>query len=147
MALLIRGGHVLGAETGRLALADVLVEGERISTVGPSLAAPADAEILEAAGFLVVPGFANAHTHAHNNLLRGLAGRWTLEDLLNHGPALNASRTAEDHYLSAALGAVEMLKTGCTSAYDLFIAVPAPGPEDVESVVRASINRYAAPVG
>ena len=137
MALVIRGGRVLGGEAGQFALADVLVEGERISAVGPRLAAPAGAEILEAAGFLVVPGLVNAHTHAHNNLLRGLAGRWTLEDLLNHGPALNANRTSEDHYLSAALGAVEMLKTGCTGAYDLFMAMPAPGPEDAEAIARA----------
>jgi 5-methylthioadenosine/S-adenosylhomocysteine deaminase len=137
MALLIRGGHVLDGETGRLALADVLIDGQRISAVGPHLASAANTEILDAAGFLVIPGFANAHTHAHNNLLRGLAGRWTLEDLLNHGPALNANRTPEDHYVSAALGAVEMLKTGCTGAYDLFMGLPAPGPEDAEAIARA----------
>jgi guanine deaminase len=137
MTVLIRGGHVLGDESGPLALADVLIEGERISAVGPRLAAPADAETIDATGFLVIPGFANAHTHAHNNLLRGLAGRWTLEDLLNHGPALNANRTPDDHYVSAALGAVEMLKTGCTGAYDLFMGLPAPGLEDAEAIARA----------
>ena len=136
MALLVRGGHVLG-ESGRLALADVLIDGERINAVAPHLASAANTEILDAVGFLVIPGFANAHTHAHNNLLRGLAGRWTLEDLLNHGPALNANRTPEDHYVSAAIGAVEMLKTGCTGAYDLFMGLPAPGPDDAEAIARA----------
>src|SRR5262245_56435332 len=135
MALLIKGGHVLG-EKSHLAPADILIEGQRIRAVGPQLAAPADVQILEAARFLIVPGLVNAHTHAHNNLLRGIAGRWTLEDLLNHGPALNMNRTPEDHYLSTALGAVEMLKTGCTTAYDLFMAAPAPTLDDVEAVVR-----------
>src|SRR3989442_31671 len=117
VALLIRGGRVLrGSEPG-LEDADVLVEGERITAVAPRLGQPVTAEVLDARGLLVLPGLINAHTHAHNNLLRGLAGRWTLEDLLNHGPALNANRTAEDHYVSAAIGAVEMLKTGGTTAF------------------------------
>src|SRR5262249_8079986 len=79
----------------------------------------------------------NAHTHAHNNLLRGLAERWTLEDLLNHGPALNGGRTPEEHYLSAALGAIEMVKTGCTAAYDLVMAAPAPALDDLDASGRA----------
>lgn len=137
MALLIRGGLLLRGEPPGLERADVLVEGDHIVAAGPRLPAPPDAEILEAGAFLVLPGLVNAHTHAHNNLLRGLTGRWTLEDLLNHAAALNAHRTPEDHYLSAALGATEMLRTGCTTAYDLFMAVPAPTVEDVEAVARA----------
>ncbi len=133
--LLIRGGQVLRG--GALARADILVEGERIAAVEPALPRPEAAEELDASGFLVIPGLVNAHTHAHNTLLRGLAGRWTLEDLLNHGPALNAGRTAEDHYLSAAIGAIEMLRCGCTAAYDLFMTVPAPTVEDLEAVARA----------
>ena len=53
---------------------------------------------------------------------RGRAGNWTLEDLLTTRPANYAFRTPEDDYLSAAIGAIEMLKTGCTSAYDLYMA-------------------------
>jgi guanine deaminase len=136
-AVLVRGGRVLRGDPPALERADVLVEGERIAGVGPGLAAPPGAETLDAADFIVTPGLVNAHTHAHNNLLRGLAGRWTLEDLLNHAPALNGSRTPEDHYVSTALGALEMLKTGCTSAYDLFMAAPAPTVEDMEAVARA----------
>jgi guanine deaminase len=137
VTILLHGGQVLRGPGPALERADVLVEGDRITAVETSLPSPPGAETLDAAPFLVVPGLVNAHTHAHNNLLRGLAGRWTLEDLLNHGPALNAGRTVEDHYLSAALGAIEMLKTGCTAAYDLFIAAPAPTVDDLEAVVRA----------
>ncbi len=137
MALLIRGGRILRDADPALDRADILVEGDRIAAVGRELSSRVEAEVLDATPVLVMPGLVNAHTHAHNNLLRGLAGRWTLEDLLNHGPALNANRTAEDHYVSAAIGAVEMLKTGCTAAYDLFMATPAPSVEDMEAVARA----------
>lgn len=140
MAVLIRGGQVLGPTLAAVEPADVLVEGDRIAAVGARLSAPEQAREVDARGCLVLPGLVNAHTHAHNNLLKGSAERWTLEELLNHGTALNANRTVEDHYLSAALGAVEMLRTGCTAAYDLFTAVPAPTEEAVEAVVRAYMD-------
>src|SRR5262249_5576070 len=117
--------------------ADILIAGDRIAAVGLALPAPPGPPELDASGCLVLPGLVNAHTHAHNNLFRGLAERWTLEDLLNNGSALNGGRTPEDQYLSAALGAMEMVKTGCTAAYDLVIASPAPTAEDLEAVVRA----------
>src|SRR5689334_23889525 len=136
MAVLLRGARIVEGTTGTTDARDILIDGEAIASVAPRVDAPAGAEIVDASAFLVIPGLINTHTHAHNNLLRGIAGNWTLENLLNHGPALNMNRTPEDHYLSTALGAVEMLKTGCTTAYDLFMAAPAPSLEDVEAVVR-----------
>src|SRR3712207_1405437 len=101
MSVLIRGGEVLGGSPTALEPADVLVEGDRIAAVGPALVAPAGARTIDATGRIVLPGLINAHTHAHNHLARGLAGNWTLEDLLNHGAAMNGHRTVEDQYLSA----------------------------------------------
>jgi guanine deaminase len=140
MALLVRGGQVLNSTRMGLEPADVLIEGDQIVAVGCKLSTPPGTEELNAAGHLILPGLVNAHTHAHNNLFKALADNWTLEDLLTHGPALNGGRTPEDHYLSAAIGAIEMLKTGCTAAYDLFMAVPAPSSEVVEAVVRAYVD-------
>jgi guanine deaminase len=137
VALLLRSGQLLRGQPPALVAGDVLVDGERIAAVGAGVARPAGVEEIDATGCLVLPGLVNAHTHCHNNLLRGLAGRWTLEDLLNHGPAMNAGRTPDDHYLSAAIGAVEMAKTGCTTAYDLFMSLPYPSLDEMEAVVRA----------
>ena len=135
--LLIANGRVLAAGAAAPVPADILVDGDRIVAVGPGLAAPPDATRLDAAGKLVVPGLINAHTHAHNNLIKGVADSVTLELFLNTGPAMYLGRTPEEQYLSALLGAVEMVKTGCTSAYDLFMALPSPSIESVEAVVRA----------
>src|SRR6266849_3221568 len=137
MALLVHGGHVLTPAYTALERADILIEADGMSGIGHTLDFPPSVHRLNATGCLVLPGLVNAHTHAHNNLLKGLGDNWTLEDLLNHGSALNGNRTPEDHYLSAAIGAIEMLKNGCTAAYDLFMAVPAPTPEGVEAIVRA----------
>ncbi|MGH7420015.1 MAG: amidohydrolase family protein [Candidatus Rokuibacteriota bacterium] len=137
MAVLIRGGQVLAGAPAALGRADLLIEGDRITAVGPALTAPAGAQEIDATGRIVLPGLGNAHTHAASHLARGRAGSWTLEDLLIHSPANSGFRTPEDEYLSAAIGAIEMLKTGCTSAYDLYMAVPAITDLAFEAVVRA----------
>ncbi len=137
MPVLIRDGQVLTGTPPALRRADVLIEADRIAAVGAGLAAPAGARQVDGAGKLVLPGLGNAHTHAASHLIRGRAGNWTLEDLLTHAPANYGFRTPEDEYVSAALGAIEMLKTGCTSAYDLYMAVPAITDESFEAVVRA----------
>jgi len=132
---IVRGGRVLvGVDLVR---ADVLIEDDRIAAVGPVVAAPEGARELDATGRLVLPGLVNAHTHAASHLARGRAGNWTLEDLLVHAPANYASRSPDDEYLSTAIGAIEMLKTGCTAAYDLYMAIPAITDEAMEAVVRA----------
>jgi guanine deaminase len=137
MALLIRGGRVLAGTPAALTRADVLIEGDRIVAVGPTVTAPEGARVIDASGHVVLPGMGNAHTHAASHLARGRAGSWTLEDLLTHSAANYGFRTPEDEYISAAVGAIEMLKTGCTSAYDLYMAVPAITEEAFEAVVRA----------
>ena len=61
MSLMIRGGTVVTAdETKR---ADVYCEGGTIRAVGEGLEAPADAEIVDAGGALVMPGGIDPHTH------------------------------------------------------------------------------------
>jgi dihydropyrimidinase len=61
LSILIKNGTVVTAREARRA--DVLIEGERISQVGPALAAPADAQVIDAAGTYVIPGGVDAHTH------------------------------------------------------------------------------------
>jgi len=61
MTTLIRNGTVVTASSTNPA--DVLVEDERISQVGPALGAPAGARIIDAAGMYVIPGGIDAHTH------------------------------------------------------------------------------------
>ncbi len=135
--LLITNGVVL-SQTGQAPVrADVLIQGDRIVGVGPALAAAPDAARLDATERLILPGLINVHTHAHNNLIKSTSDAWTLELFLNAGSAMFRGRTVEDQYLSALLGAVEMVKTGATAAYDLFLEIPAPSLESIEAVVRA----------
>lgn len=63
MSLLIRSGEIVTA-TERY-IADILVENETISAIGPNLSAPAGAELIDAAGKYVFPGFIDPHTHIY----------------------------------------------------------------------------------
>ncbi len=62
-ATLIRGATVLTGTGEELAGADVLIEGGRIAAVGEGLAAPAGAEVIDAAGRWVTPGLIDVHSH------------------------------------------------------------------------------------
>lgn len=135
--LVVRGGRVVTGRGPDMVRADVLVEDDRITAVRPEVPAPAGSREIDATGRLVLPGLINAHTHVASHLARGRAGNWTLEDLLVYAPANYGFRSPDDEYLSAAIGAIEMLKTGCTAAYDLYMGIPAVSDETVEAVVRA----------
>ncbi len=63
MAMLIRGGRVVTATDDRVA--DVLCEGEVVSRVAPHIDPPPDAEIIEAGGKFVFPGFIDPHVHIY----------------------------------------------------------------------------------
>jgi 5-methylthioadenosine/S-adenosylhomocysteine deaminase len=136
--LIIRGGRLLDAHAHTAEPADVLVDGDTISQVGrPGLSAPADARTIAAGGRILMPGLVNAHTHSHGNLSKGLGDRWSLELLLNAGPWISGNRSQEEKYLSALIGAVEMVRKGCTACYDLFYEFPAPTLEGLDAVGRA----------
>lgn len=60
--LLIKNGRVLDPASRTDAALDVLLDGERIAHVGSKLSAPA-AEVLDASGLVVAPGFIDLHCH------------------------------------------------------------------------------------
>ena len=60
--ILIKGGHVI--DPGRWnGPADVLIEGGKITNIGPNLPVPKEAKVVQAAGRLVLPGFVDVHVH------------------------------------------------------------------------------------
>ena len=138
MNTIIRGGRLLDIERHAAEPADILVEEDSVREIGPpGMPAPADASALDASGRLLMPGLVNAHTHGHNNLAKSVGDRWTLELLLNAAPWVTGGRTLEDKYLSTLIGAVEMVRKGCTAAYDLSFEFPAPTPEGLEAIGQA----------
>jgi 5-methylthioadenosine/S-adenosylhomocysteine deaminase len=135
---LIHGGRLLTA--GRLdgAPADLLIDGDTIAAVlRPGESVAADTKRIDATNRLLIPGLVNAHTHATVALCKGLVDRWSLELLLNGYPWSAGGRTVETKYLSAKIGAIEMVRKGCTACYDLVAEIPAPSVQGVKAVAQA----------
>lgn len=63
MSLLIKNGEVVTA--GGRQRADVYCEGETITAIGKNLSAPAGAEVIDATGKYVFPGFIDPHVHIY----------------------------------------------------------------------------------
>lgn len=118
--MLIRDGHILSMDPviGDLPQGDLLVEESRIVAIAPSIAAD-DAEIVDAAGMIVTPGFVDTHRHYWQTQLRGVVADWSLFDyvvLMRHGYC--TSYDAEDAHIGNLAGALEALNAGVTTIVD-----------------------------
>lgn len=63
MSLLIQNGEIVTASERYVA--DIFCEGETITRIERNLTPPADAEVIDAAGLYVFPGFIDPHVHIH----------------------------------------------------------------------------------
>jgi cytosine/adenosine deaminase-related metal-dependent hydrolase len=116
---LIRGGTVLSMDPtiGDLPRGDVLIEDGAIAAVRPDLST--DAEVIDADGFIVIPGFVDTHRHTWEAAIRGCAPNATLDDyfvevLDTFAPVYQP----EDVYASNLAGALECLNAGITTLVD-----------------------------
>ncbi|HEX6399900.1 MAG TPA: hypothetical protein VF108_05455, partial [Actinomycetota bacterium] len=111
---LIHGGIVLTMDPaiGDLTPGDVLIEGDRIVEVSPRVDV-GEAEVIDAAGTIVLPGFVDTHRHIWEGLLRNigtdvpLEGRSSYISFVLH--KLAPAFRPEDAYIGdliSALGAV-----------------------------------------
>jgi guanine deaminase len=138
-AILIRGGRVYrhDGDPHLPAVADVLVEDDRIADVRPGLAAGAGVEVIEAAGKLVLPGFINAHYHSHDVLAKGTLEEVPLETWRLYAlPPQYPPRPVEEVYARTLLGALECLRSGMTTVQDMLTLYPFD-PAHFEAVLRA----------
>ncbi|MEU5769151.1 amidohydrolase [Streptomyces asoensis] len=124
--LLVHGGDVLTMDDAGTVVCDGAVavhEGE-ILAVGPADELrgrhPAVEEI-DAAGFLVLPGLINAHTHLAMTLLRGRADDVTLQGFLERVLTWEAELLTPQNVAAAVrLAVAESVRAGVTSALDMY---------------------------
>jgi cytosine/adenosine deaminase-related metal-dependent hydrolase len=118
--ILIRGGWVasMDEQLGDIPGGDVLIEDDVIRAVGGDLGG-VDAEIIDAAGKLVVPGMVDTHRHTWQTQMRGICADMTLIDYMNTiRLAISPNYTPDDVYIGNKLGALEALNAGVTTLLD-----------------------------
>ncbi|RKK06146.1 S-adenosylhomocysteine deaminase [Pseudoroseomonas wenyumeiae] len=136
---LISGARVLTPDATEAPLAAILIEEDRIAAILPPDAVVEDARRHDASGRLVIPGLVNGHTHGHGGLAKGAGDKWDLPLLLAHAPWVGGGRGLVEKRLSTTLTAVEMLKKGCTAAFDLSAEFPGPTQEGLDAMAEAYI--------
>ena len=117
--ILLKGGHVITVDPdlGDIAGGDVLIDGDTIAEVGTDLSA--DAEVIDATGNIVIPGFIDSHRHTWETAIRNCAPNATLDDyfvevLDSYAPLYRP----EDVYASNLAGALECINAGITTLLD-----------------------------
>lgn len=75
--ILIKYGRVVSPKNGLDGIYDLLVEDGVIREIGEGLAEPAGAEVIDASGKLVLPGFVDMHVHLRD------PGQTHKEDILS----------------------------------------------------------------
>lgn len=142
---LIRGATIVSMDerVGDLE-GDILVEDGRIAAIGAALEA-GDAETVEAAGFIAIPGLVNAHMHTWQTALRGVAANWTLLEYFKHVHAgLATVFRPEDIGIATVVGALNQINCGTTTLVDWCHNNPTPAHTDaaidalVDSGIRAA---------
>lgn len=121
---------------GDLDNGDLLLDGDRIVEVGTGVQAPHGAEIVEARGCVIIPGFVDTHRHMWQAILRGIAPAHTFPQYMasilgDFGPLL----TPHDLYTGNLLSARAALASGITTIQD--ISNIQDSPEHSEAVVTA----------
>lgn len=137
LSVLVKGGLIVTQNWKREVLkGDVLIEEGRISGVG-HVKARSD-EVVDASGCIVMPGLINCHTHVSMALMRSVADDVKLEQFLDRTFALDAKRTPEDVGIGAALGCLEMARSGTTTLLDFYYS------EDViaKAVEKVGLRGY-----
>ncbi|MDB5915457.1 MAG: cytosine deaminase [Ramlibacter sp.] len=143
MPTLIRGATVITMDQqGDLPSADILVKDDRIVEIAPVISA-GDAEVVDAAGCIVIPGLVNAHMHTWQTALRGVAANWTLLEYFRKMHAgLATAFGADDLFIATRMGALNQLNCGTTTLADWCHNNPTPAHNDaaIEGLLTTGIR-------
>src|SRR5687767_11097445 len=156
----IRGGHVMTmdpslGDQGNFVKADVLVEGRRIQAVRPNINA-GGADVIDASGRIVMPGFVDTHHHQAWTAIRSSIPDSILIDdgtgtpgaqqnylgniLLGFAPKYRE----QDVYISELFGGLAQLDNGVTTVHDVSQIHHSPEHSDAAIEALFDTGRRAA---
>jgi 5-methylthioadenosine/S-adenosylhomocysteine deaminase len=150
--MLIKGGYVLTLDDtlGDISGADVLIEGSTIAAIGRNIDAT-DAEIVDASGMIVMPGFIDSHRHTWQTALRSYVAQGNYYEIVL--TTLGPLYRPEDVYIGNLLGATGALNSGITTMLDWSHIINSPAHADAaikglgDSGIRGIFAHGVAQVG
>ncbi|MFE7441038.1 amidohydrolase family protein [Streptomyces chartreusis] len=149
-SILLRGANIVSMDPviGDLPVGDLLITGSKITRIEPDLsdAAGPDVTVIDARGYIVAPGFQDAHRHCWQTQFR----RWLPDiDLAQYLELMHFRiapvYTPHDVYVGSKLAAAGALDAGVTTVLDFFHNPRTPDHSDAavqawrESGARAVI--------
>lgn len=141
----LRGGYVITMDgtLGDIPIGDVHVREGAIAAIAPSIAV-AGAEIVDARGKIVMPGFIETHSHVWNALLKNM--RRPGVDYFPLKEAFGKHHTPTDYYRAHRLFLTEALNAGITTVinYAHNTQTPAHVDEEIRAMMESGLRgRYA----
>lgn len=119
--LLIKGGTIISMDpkVGDLTHGDILVEGTKIVKIGTSIDAPG-AEIIDAKGRIVIPGFVDTHRHSWEGQLRRINPNSATLDEYSAATHFSFAQTyrPSDMYVGNMITALGAIDAGITTIID-----------------------------
>ena len=140
-SILLKNGQVF-LPSGEVELSDIYIVDSEIKKIGSALDQKEVDEVIDCKDKLIIPGFIDAHGHMAMTLFRSYGDDLNLMDWLNLKiwPA-EAKLTGDDVYWGTMLAIAEMIKSGTTTAADMYFFMDDVVKAVDESGFRASLSR------
>jgi 5-methylthioadenosine/S-adenosylhomocysteine deaminase len=145
--LVVSGGIVVTMDGARTIVQDgsVAVRGDEIVSVGPRVEIEGKykaAQIIDAHGALVLPGFINGHTHVPMTLFRGLHDDVTLTDWLYKYIFPAEAKNVNEEFVrwGTRLAAAEQIRSGVTTFADMYYFEDAVAEETKAAGMRGVLG-------
>lgn len=137
--ILLKGGIVLSldSQVGDFEKADILIEGQKIAAIAPSIPA-SSAVVVDATGMIVMPGFVDTHHHQYETLMRSILSDGNL-GIYGDAPknyisviqgVLTPAYLPDDAYISELVASLSQLNAGVTTTVDLSQVSHTPAHSD-----------------
>jgi 5-methylthioadenosine/S-adenosylhomocysteine deaminase len=153
----IRGGMVMSMDpaVGDFVQADVLVEGKTILAIAPHVPA-GTADVIDASGRIVMPGFIDTHHHQFETALRSFLADGILISDPNSGPSGNTTYyeyvllkfapvyRPQDVYINELFAGLSQLDDGVTTVHDVSQIHYSPDHSDAAVHALFDTGRRAA---
>lgn len=102
---------------------DMLIEDQRIVSIGENHLPEDNCQVIDAAGKIVYPGLINTHHHFFQSFVRNFESiecyNMSLTEWLDHMYRIFVLMDAEDIYHASLTAMADLVKHGCTTAFDL----------------------------